>query len=370
MEVLFQGMKRILVIDDEEWLREMVQLALSQRGYEVLAAPNGQAGVEVARRALPDLVLCDVNMEKMDGYATLSALRSEKATATIPFILMTGMADNAGMRHGMDLGANDYLPKPFTLDGLYAAVEARLKIADEVRKQAGEELDDLRTNISMMLPHEFRTPLNGILAYGDMLATDPASLSMEEIADMGQTIAQSGRALQRLVETFLAYSQLEILRANKNQTELLRKKASPVGPLVEQEARRLADEAKRAADLMLSVLPVTVSISADYFVKLVGELIHNAFKFSATGKPVRVTLAAVGDMAVLQVTDQGRGMAAEQITKVGAFMQFDRKTHEQQGLGLGLTIARRIAEIHGGALTLQSELNVSTTVTVKLPLVT
>src|SRR6478609_780672 len=120
-------MKRILVIDDEEWLREMVQLALGQRGFEVLAAPNGQAGVEVARRELPDLVLCDVNMEKMDGYATLSALRSEKATATIPFILMTGMADNAGMRHGMDLGANDYLPKPFSLDGLYAAVEARIR---------------------------------------------------------------------------------------------------------------------------------------------------------------------------------------------------------------------------------------------------
>ena len=85
-------MKRILVIDDEEWLREMVQMALGQRGYDVIGAPNGLVGVELARKELPDLVLCDVNMEKMDGYATLSALRSEEATATIPFILMTGMA--------------------------------------------------------------------------------------------------------------------------------------------------------------------------------------------------------------------------------------------------------------------------------------
>jgi len=66
-EVPSQGMKRILVIDDEEWLREMVQMALGQRGYDVIGAPNGQVGVELARKELPDLVLCDVNMEKMDG---------------------------------------------------------------------------------------------------------------------------------------------------------------------------------------------------------------------------------------------------------------------------------------------------------------
>jgi signal transduction histidine kinase len=360
-------MKRILVIDDEEWLREMVRIALGQRGYEVIEAPNGEAGVEIARRELPDLVLCDVNMEKMDGYATLSALRKEKATATIPFILMTGMADNAGMRLGMDQGANDYLPKPFSLDGLYAAVEARLKIAEQVREQAGEALNDLRSNISMMLPHELRTPLNGILAYGELLAADPTSLTPDEIADMGQTIAQSGRALQRLVETFLAYSQLEILRANKNQPGLLPPKASAAGPLLEREAQRMAGEAKRLADLQLAIVPATVAISEDYFSKMAGELIHNAFKFSSAGQPVRVSLAAPGDFAILQVSDHGRGMTAEQLTKIGAFMQFDRKTHEQQGLGLGLTIARRIAEIHGGGLTVQSDLNSGTTITVKVP---
>src|SRR3989475_12108574 len=167
-------MKRILVIDDEEWLREMVQMALNQKGYEVVEAPNGAAGVEVARKQLPDLILCDVNMDKMDGYLTLSSLRNEPATASIPFILMTGLADQAGMRHGMELGADDYLPKPFAIDALYAAVEARLKKVQTVREEAEKKLADLRDNISMMLPHELRTPLNGILAYGEILATDSA----------------------------------------------------------------------------------------------------------------------------------------------------------------------------------------------------
>src|SRR5580704_18270217 len=142
-------MKKILVIDDEEWLREMVQLALSQRGYEVIEAENGSIGIEKARKLLPDLVLCDVNMEKVDGYLTLSSLRAEMSTASIPFILMTGLADNAGMRHGMELGADDYLPKPFSIEGLYAAVEVRLKKVNVVREEAERKLADLRENISM-----------------------------------------------------------------------------------------------------------------------------------------------------------------------------------------------------------------------------
>ncbi len=129
-------MKKILVIDDEEWLREMIQLALRQRGYEVIEAHNGHDGIEKARAELPDLILCDVNMGKVDGYLTLAALRTEAPTAAIPFILMTGLADNAGMRHGMELGADDYLPKPFTTEVLYAAVEARLKKSQTVRDEA------------------------------------------------------------------------------------------------------------------------------------------------------------------------------------------------------------------------------------------
>ena len=117
-------MKKILVIDDEEWLREMIHLALKQKGFDIVEAPNGAVGIEMARKELPDLILCDINMEKVDGYLTLASLRNEAPTAAIPFILMTGLADNAGMRHGMELGADDYLPKPFALAELIARVRS------------------------------------------------------------------------------------------------------------------------------------------------------------------------------------------------------------------------------------------------------
>src|SRR4029077_1427938 len=245
-------MKKILIIDDEEWLREMVQLALTQKGYDVIEAGNGSIGVEVAQKELPDLILCDVNMEKMDGYLTLSSLRNQPSTASIPFILMTGLADNAGMRHGMELGADDYLPKPFTIDALYAAVEARLKKARTVREEAERKLADLRDNISMMLPHELRTPLNGILAYGEILVAEAESLPPNEIAEMGQVIYDSGKRLERLIENFLIYAQLEILTTDQFKlNSLLRKQTDFPARLVEKHARDQAQLAKRPDDVTL-----------------------------------------------------------------------------------------------------------------------
>jgi two-component system sensor histidine kinase/response regulator len=363
-----QQMKRILVIDDEEWLRDMVQMALRQKGYDVMQAENGNVGVDVARTELPDLILCDVNMEKMDGYQTLSSLRAEMSTASIPFILMTGLADNAGMRHGMELGADDYLPKPFSIEGLYAAVEARLKKSQAVRREAEKKLADLRDNLSLMLPHELRTPLNGILAYAEILASDAAGLPASEVAEMGQVIHDSGKRLERLVENFLIYAQLELLSADSQKAAALRSKrtASPA-KLIQERARAQAQLAKRPDDLALELADQPVPVSEDYFAKIVEELVQNAFKFSSPGSTVSVVLSDSPGNIVLSVTDHGRGFSTDHITKVGAYMQFDRKLHEQQGLGLGLTIAKRMTELHGGTLTIQSERGTTTRVTVKLP---
>lgn len=362
-------MKKILVIDDEEWLREMIRLALQQKNFEIFEAENGHKGIELARKILPDLVLCDVNMEKMDGYLTLSSLRGDAATAAIPFILMTGLADNKGMRHGMELGADDYLPKPFTIDALYAAVEARLKKAQALREEAEKKLADLRDNISLMLPHELRTPLNGILAYGEILATDAASLPPAEIAEMGQVIHESAKRLERLVENFLIYSQIELLGADAQRALALRKKqtAAP-GKIAETRAIQQAESVGRRADLQLNVADKPVAISEEYLTKIMDEVIHNAFKFSKPGAKVSVSLSAAEGALVFSVTDQGRGFSTEQVNKIGAYMQFERKMHEQQGLGLGLAIAKRMAELHGGSLVIQSDRGAGTTVSVKLPL--
>jgi len=361
-------MKKILVIDDEPGLREMVNAVLTRRGYAVIEAPDGREGVELARQQHPDLILCDINMQHMNGYLTLAALRDDPATAAIPFILMTGYADPAGMRHGMELGADDYLPKPFTPEQLHAAVEARLRKAQQIREAAERKLADLRDSISLALPHELRTPLNGILAYAELLATDAESLQPEEVAEMGQVILESGRRLTRLVENFLIYAQLELLSADSDRMAALRQKQTPhARELVEARAREVAAQAGRPGDLQLRLEPVTVPMAEEYLARMVEELAGNAFKFSPAGTPVEVELGRDATGARLRVRDRGCGMTPEQLSRMGAYVQFNRKVREQQGLGLGLTICRRLAEVHGGGLSLESQPERGTVVTVLWP---
>lgn len=361
-------MKKILVIDDEEWLRDMVKIALVDRGYEVTEADNGSTGIEIARRELPDLILCDVRMERVDGYLTLSTLRHDPATAAIPFILITGMADNAGMRHGMEMGADDYLPKPFTLDALYAAVDARLKKAAATREDAEKKLSALRDNISLMLPHEMRTPLNGILGFAELLHTGADSMSPQEVAEMGKDIYDSGKRLERLIENFLVYVQLEIAAADPEKAAvLLSRRLDNAALAISGKVTAQAEQAGRSGDLYLELASVAVPMSAEHFTKLTEELVQNALKFSKRGTPVNVSVSESDGSVVLAVTDRGRGLSPEQIVRIGAYVQFDRQSQEQQGAGLGLIIAKRITELHGGLLTITSDAVNGTTATVKLP---
>jgi len=361
-------MKQILVIDDEPFLREMVREALSQKGFEVIEAEDGAAGIKIALAAVPDLILCDVNMGKMDGYATLLSLRNEPSTASIPFILMTGAADHAGMRHGMELGADDYLAKPFTLEGLWAAVDVRLRKTQAVRQEAERKLADLRDNITLMLPHELRTPLNGILAYGELLSSDAANLQPGEVAEMGQVIHESGKRLERLIENFLIYAQLELIASDPEKVKTMRGKLTEAaGCIIARQASARAREAGREADLILALNESRARISEEYLSKIVDELVQNAFKFSESGAKVRVAFIPVENNVQLQVGDEGRGFSTEHIRRVGAYMQFDRKLTEQQGVGLGLSIAKRLVEIHGGSLEIDSQRGAGSRVTATLP---
>ena len=359
-------MPKILVIDDDDSLREVVQMSLEHAGFDVIEADNGSVGVQQACAQLPDLILCDVRMEKMDGYRTLAALRQDTATAPIPVILMTGMADTAGMRQGMELGADDYLSKPFTVPQLLAAVNARLKKLQSVRELAERKLADLRANISLALPHELLTPLNGILGFSDILVADHTRLQSDEIVSMAEAIRDSAKRLHRLIENFLIFAQIELLHAD--QLHALREGQTPdLRRPIERVARVRSERVGRAGDVVLELCEASAAISEDFFTKIVDELLENAFKFSTPGSEVRVQTETDGGLAILRIADRGRGMKVEHIAVVGAYMQFERKIYEQQGSGLGLTIAKRLTELHRGELTIQSEIGVGTTVEVKLP---
>jgi two-component system, sensor histidine kinase and response regulator len=357
-------MKKILVIDDDAAVQSLTVKALQSRGYQALIAADGEEGLEVARRYLPDLILCDVQMPNLDGYETLAALQRDPMTCTIPFIFLTALRDQQDMRYGMGLGADDYLTKPFTVQELVNAVMTRLAKKAAVQRLSERKLEELRGNIGLALPHELLTPLNGILGLATLLQDEQAVTRLEEVRDFARSIQSSALRLHRLIFNFIIHSELELIGSKPERVaELQDGPSTPVRAIIEATAREKAEASIRSDDLALDLEEGMVVIAPERMRKVIEELVENAFKFSHAGTPVEVQSALREDGHYeVMIRDHGRGMTSEQIASVGAHMQFERRFYEQQGTGLGLIIARRLAELHGGDLMIESVLNEGTTV--------
>jgi DNA-binding NarL/FixJ family response regulator len=146
-------MKKILVIEDEAETLENLILMLEMEGFKPFSASNGRAGVSVAKRESPDVILCDVSMPEMDGYAVLETLRADSATVSIPFIFLTAKSDKKDLRTGMNLGADDYLTKPASAEEVLSAINARLDRHTE-KEQAAMAKVELKPNFDSAKPLE------------------------------------------------------------------------------------------------------------------------------------------------------------------------------------------------------------------------
>lgn len=366
-----RSMKTILLIEDNLSIRETILEMLTQEDFTVIEAENGKIGVELALKYLPDLILCDVIMPELDGYGVLEQLRQNVVTSTIPFIFLTALSDKIDTRKGMELGADDYLTKPCSLKAVLKAIDTQLQKQSQRQKESQIQLEELKEKISYFLPHEIRTPLNGILGFCTLLMSEWQELEESEIEEMLDSINNSGKRLYRLIQNFVLYQELkEIARNPQKVNELRCDRTNLAKQLIIEPALEIAKQAKREKDLQLelTIPELSVSIASNLFQKLIEELVGNAFKFSASGTKIRVCTTFSEQNFILSITDRGRGITAEQIAQIGAYIQFDRKTYEQQGSGLGLIIAKSIAEIYGGSLQIESIVDRETKVDVYLPI--
>ena len=174
--------------------------------------------------------------------------------------------------------------------------------------------------------------------------------------------------LERLIENFLIYAQLEIVASDSQSISRLRAASTNrPGDIARAAATAEAGKVGRLADLILELTDAPLPMAEDYFRKIVVELVQNALKFSDMGLLVHVCIKATSEEVVFLVQDDGRGFSTEQISRVGAYMQFERRMQDEQGFGLGLAIAKKLVELHGGDLLIESEPGIGSTVTVKLP---
>lgn len=346
-------MSRILVIEDEEELRGLIAQFLEFHDHDVSVAENGLVGLESAQRNPPDLIVSDVMMPGLDGFGVLERLRHDPKTAEIPFLFLTAKADRQDMRRGMELGADDYLTKPFEALELIEAVDRRLQRHQSFKSRQARAIEDLHRDLSRMLPHELRTPLSAILGYGRMLRDAWTEFTPQEIRRMLDDICTAGSRLERLAENYSTYARL--LTQAKPQGPV-RDPVEDGGPsVVRMVVEHLTRGNGRAKDIQVELAPGDIDMETYDFVRMLSEILDNALKFSKPGEAIHVKGGPTASGYRLEVQDHGVGMRSEEIAETGGFKQFNRGAMEQQGTGLGLTIARLLAEQTGGWLCLVPE---------------
>jgi DNA-binding response OmpR family regulator len=358
---------KILVIDDDEAVRGSLRAILEFDGLVVEAAEDGEKALKIAVEFEPDLIICDVKMPGLSGHDVVRELRRMPQTAATPVMMLTASHDMDIMRKSMDLGADDYLTKPFTRTGLLKAIKTRMNRAMSIGEKAQLKVDEFLSSISATVPHELRTPLASIIGYSEFISNYSETISVEDILDMVKSIHSSGLRLHDTIEKFILFSRLSMLSASPGAAEALRGGRCSSSNALSQVLKRAQWLPDRFEDLVLCDTDIAFPMEEYHLYRAIEELLCNAVKFSEPGTPVTLAFESDGSVSSVRVTNFGRGMTPQQVELISAFKQFDRERFEQQGLGLGLVTLRMLADLYDGDLDIISELGGSTEVTFSVP---
>jgi signal transduction histidine kinase len=321
---------------------------------------------------LPDLILADIMMPRMDGYTLYEKIRARLEWVTIPFVFLTAKSEREDKLKGKKLGAEDYITKPFDAEELIVSVRSRLGRAQAIERASEAEFEQFKQQIVTVLGHELRTPLTYVTGYTDLALDDISSLTPGEVEEFLHGIKAGADRLNRLVEDLLLLVQIDSGRAQQ-EFEALVARYESLGEIVRHTAKQHARQA-REHSVSLEVFADSdlppVRLCEPFFVDALGRLIENGIKFSRAGeKEVRIGARALENGWVLiAVSDDGVGIPAEQQEHLfERFRQINRHQQEQQGTGLGLAIAQELIRLHGGKIVVESTPGEGSTFTILLP---
>ncbi|MBF0237017.1 MAG: response regulator [SAR324 cluster bacterium] len=359
----------ILVIDDDLDLLNSTSLLLKKSGYQALGFQDGHEALQFTKNHRVDLILCDILMPEIHGYDVFTTIKKNPETCMIPFIFMTGRGEKRDFRKAMELGAEDYLQKPFSAAELRQAIAIRLEKREQVVHKYEKKLEQLRENITYALPHELRTALFGINGSAEILLRNQDQMPPEDIRQLTGIIYDSGKKLHKVIEKFLMYASLE-LESTRPQSSQSRQKVSLLNPVptIMTCAMERARHYKRSNDLQMDLKDISIKILDEDLEAMMHEVLDNAFKFSIADTQVQITSGISQQGISIEIRNSGRGMTSEQITSIGAYMQFGRKKYEQQGLGLGLALVTKLMDIYRGKFQIESIPDQFTLVTLSFPL--
>lgn len=367
---------KILLIDDEVALREEISDWLQLEGYHVVQADDGQAGINCAIQERPDLILCDIAMPDVDGYGVLLEVQSDSALVNVPFIFITAYSSTENIRYGMNLGADDYLTKPFDRQALLDAIQTRLQkkekkdqLYQQQIQQIEQTLEDekekaaLKSRLVAMFSHDFRNPLAAIQANVSLLGKSTDGMTPEKRQTLAGRAKRNVSQLIQMLDEMLLVAQMESghLEFNPQALDL----PAFMDSIVEEF--RLIDGAVHTLTFSHD-LSGLFHIDASLFRHIAVNLISNALKYSPRGTEVRLSLNQNDETIMLTVQDQGIGIPAASLPHL--FEPFHRAENAKTvaGTGLGLSLVRDCVQHHLGEIRVESQVDVGTTFIVEVPL--
>ncbi|MBI2265485.1 MAG: response regulator [Armatimonadetes bacterium] len=350
---------RILVVDDNVQNVELLEAYLDVSGYEVEKAGNGLEALERVGNRVPDLILLDIMMPGIDGYEVCRRLRQEEKTRLIPIVMLTALKDLDDKIKGIELGADDFLTKPFSKAELLARIRSLLRIKrlhDELAKA-----NAFKSQMISLVAHELRTPLATIKGFAELMQLRIAS--HEDGFEYLHDIMSAADNINNMVTNLL-----DLARIESGKIAL-----SP-HPF---DARQLALE------MIHSFQPPptqhTFSLDGDFgivhadrdrIVQVFANLLSNAVKYSPQGGQILVKGTPSDSMVLVEVRDAGVGIPESLIP--GLFERFYRAPRPEiegiPGTGLGLSIIRSLVELHGGKIWVESTHGKGTSFFFTLPL--
>lgn len=366
--------QHILVVDDIEAMLSAIKSHLVSEGYIVHIASDGIEALKVMEEVTPDLILADIMMPRMDGYTFYEKVRQKPEWVPIPFIFLTAKSEPSDVLKGKALGVEDYITKPFDADELIVAVRSRLKRANAIQDAADAAFAELKSQIVTILGHELRTPLTYVTGYTELAMSDVSSLSPEQMEEFLLGIKRGADRLNQLVEDLMLLVQIDTGQAAKD-FRMMVTNHTDLEEVIERTVRQNKDMANQHGvtleTAIESPLP-PVRLCEPFFVDALTRLIDNGIKFSngEANEEKRVVIEArtESEQVKVAVSDNGIGIPPDGLDKIfERFRQIDRERLEQQGVGLGLPIARALIRLHDGTVAVESALGEGSTFTISLP---
>jgi two-component system, sensor histidine kinase and response regulator len=360
---------RVLIVDDITKNLQVVGTILRQAGYSVTPATSGAEALEGLREQLPDLILLDLMMPEMDGLEVCRRLKADPLIQPIPVIFLTASNEMEHLVKGFEVGAVDYVTKPFNPPELLARVRTHLELkhARDTIVRYGQELSRLneeKNEFMGIAAHDLRSPLNAVKGYSEMVLEDPA-LGPEN-SELIKRIQKAVARMAEMVQNLLDANRIE---RGEMQLSLAPTNLVPVLESVVESQRTHATAKQQTLYLESEAGSALVLIDPSLTLQALENLVSNAVKYSPPGMDIFVRLRKCAQSVRVEVQDQGPGLSAEDQKKLfGKFARLSAKpTGGELATGLGLSIVKKMVQAMNGKVWCESELGRGATCIVEFP---